>query len=555
MLHRLVAVGAVTAAVVAFAVVLTGAETPAFAAGHPVLYLSSGSSLASGSSIDRFDLVTHTRSVVLPKAANRLYRGPVLSPDGRQLVVQRSYADTAGVDLVVVNVDGTRPHILSSVRFAGRVRTAWSPDSENITFSGSFGGQSYVFTASPYSIEHQTLEIGPGAHPSYSPDGSHIAFGDGSYVVVSDPYGNNPQQLAVGREPAWSPDGKHIAYTASNGVHVMAADGSGNRLVSPGSNPTWSPDGSRLLVTRETAPLKPGAPIECNTDIGDPDDVTECLGTVSAGGGDAAIIAGSMLMLLDTPDQAPLHAAWSRDGMTVYFSMQTSVGIATLPAAGGTIRYLTGGLDPVVGTAQPVYRVTVTLSADRSIVLYDRLTAFTGVVRTTSGAAVMGGDVTLQHRRLGRRTWTSVATRTTDSLGAYRFAVHLHVNAEYRVVFAEPFYVTSVSRMVTVRVRHLVYGGGPNDPWHVTVGHYTRFYGVVKPNHQGHTVYLQVRRDGQWRTVAGHVLGAPTATGVNPFAFRVRGNAPGTRTYRVLLKADALHEAGWVTCSLRVFSS
>jgi len=60
--------------------------------------------------------------------------------------------------------------------------------------------------------------------------------------------------------PSWSPDGTHIAFQTSeqNAYHVytMAADGSDRQLVTQGGNddrhPTWSPDGSALAVDTGT---------------------------------------------------------------------------------------------------------------------------------------------------------------------------------------------------------------------------------------------------------------------------------------------------------------
>jgi Tol biopolymer transport system component len=60
--------------------------------------------------------------------------------------------------------------------------------------------------------------------------------------------------------PSWSPDGTHIAFQTSqnNAYHIytMAADGSDRRLISEGAvddrHPTWSPDGKLLAVDSGT---------------------------------------------------------------------------------------------------------------------------------------------------------------------------------------------------------------------------------------------------------------------------------------------------------------
>lgn len=83
--------------------------------------------------------------------------------------------------------------------------------------------------------------------------------------------------------PSWSPDGSHIAFqtSESNAYHVytMAADGSDRRLISQGTNddrhPTWSPDGKMLAVDTGTELKREIALIDLNsgnrtviTDIG-----------------------------------------------------------------------------------------------------------------------------------------------------------------------------------------------------------------------------------------------------------------------------------------------
>ncbi|MBV6658990.1 MAG: Tol-Pal system protein TolB [Devosiaceae bacterium] len=106
--------------------------------------------------------------------------------------------------------------------------------------------------------------------PSYSPDGSRIAFssdrsGSGQiYVMGAD--GGNPQRISFGSgvysTPVWSPRGDLIAFTKQQGgrflIGVMNVDGSGERILTEGfhnEGPTWAPNGRVLMFFRDT----PGA--------------------------------------------------------------------------------------------------------------------------------------------------------------------------------------------------------------------------------------------------------------------------------------------------------
>ena len=73
--------------------------------------------------------------------------------------------------------------------------------------------------------------------------------------------GSAQTQLTVGNlvnnpVPSWSPDGSRIAYggvlNGVQGIVVMKADGSGKTALTSGNddNPYWSRDGARVLFTR-----------------------------------------------------------------------------------------------------------------------------------------------------------------------------------------------------------------------------------------------------------------------------------------------------------------
>lgn len=88
--------------------------------------------------------------------------------------------------------------------------------------------------------------------PSWSPDGSRIAFSNLVQVYMMNADGSAQTQLTnssgFNRNPAWSPDGGQIAFQTdrdgNNEIYVMNADGSAplNLTNNPASDeqPSWS---------------------------------------------------------------------------------------------------------------------------------------------------------------------------------------------------------------------------------------------------------------------------------------------------------------------------
>jgi TolB protein len=150
---------------------------------------------------------------------------PIWSHDGRRLTYKaltpKEPADdpTLYGDLVVVEADGSNP-ITIDTGLGGLSPGIWSPDDKFILYS---------YATRP---DFEQIFIAP-------------ADGSSPPVRVGDP-------TVWNWGPTWSPDGSRIAYISDNSVYVMNRDGSDVRKVSTGryaqqSGASWSPDGTQLL--------------------------------------------------------------------------------------------------------------------------------------------------------------------------------------------------------------------------------------------------------------------------------------------------------------------
>ena len=289
---------------------------------------------------------------------------PVPHANGDIAFVRGSMAIAgSSAQIYVVHPDGTDVRqITHGLHIGGGL--AWSPEGRQIAFvqtGGEFGPSNiYVIDSDGSGLRQLTQgsRHDQSDAPSWSPDGSRIAFSASRFVgnstqpsaiYLMDPSGGHLTRVAECSQPrcsndggyldpAWSPDGSRIVFTESGDLLVVdLRTGRINTIVDcpdhePGLclayQPSWSPDGHRILFA-------------LNEPFGSKQNPSNAGSTVSVAVVDADGRGMRSLFTTRSAGANILEPGWSPDGRFVVFSLHEAA-----PTAGSQLQSTVIVMDP-----------------------------------------------------------------------------------------------------------------------------------------------------------------------------------------------------------------
>jgi dipeptidyl aminopeptidase/acylaminoacyl peptidase len=237
----------------------------------------------------------------LTRGYTNLNDDPAWSPDGRLLAFTAS--NRQGVPhIALAALDGSRPRPLALALTGNPGEPAWSTNGRQLAVivrPRAAPGPGDLHLADVDTGASRLLATS-AAEPTWSPDGSQIAYvGPGGVVIVSVNGGGLRTVAARARSPAWSPDGRMIAFVRDGDLLVVRPDGGGQRVVVPGPlpvrDPAWRPPADRAVGTDRPCIVEGSSQADVLRGTSTAEIIVGGSGsdTIFGGGGEDVVLGGS----------------------------------------------------------------------------------------------------------------------------------------------------------------------------------------------------------------------------------------------------------------------
>ena len=253
---------------------------------------------------------SHGKPVLIPVRGGHAVRGldggrGVWSRDGRVAYQNGEEPQNATFPVFMTDTHGHHPRVVGRFPFTTGARDLlWSPDGRQLLFLTDTycrGADLFAVPADGGVTSRLTHDPRDLETPTWSPDGTSIAYsawgppclaphGIGSRIEEMLANGSAPHEVDPGTgqdtEPSFSPDGTRIAFSSdaveAGGLHIVPASGGvATPITQPGpscSDPAWSPDGSEIACDDDMITII--APSGGNPESLAPSPpTTRCLGT------------------------------------------------------------------------------------------------------------------------------------------------------------------------------------------------------------------------------------------------------------------------------------
>jgi Tol biopolymer transport system component len=125
----------------------------------------------------------------------------------------------------------------ASLPYESTVR--WRPGSS----FALLGKRNRILLADPHGGEVSKV-LARGTAPDVSGSG-RLVFVRGRNIYVRQP-GGSVRRLAAGDQPSWSPQGSKVAFVRKGWIYTVRVSGGPPRRLTRGFHPVWSPDGRQI---------------------------------------------------------------------------------------------------------------------------------------------------------------------------------------------------------------------------------------------------------------------------------------------------------------------